>query len=391
MLRAKKLRDKESFCSQNHSQDLTSQKPCQAEGQGFSQYFVQLMSEIRIHRSVHHPNIVAFEHFFEDSENVYILLEMCQNQTLNEMLRRRKRLTELEVQCYVWQTVEALKYLHSHKIIHREYFVLIFRQIQNHSLKLGNLFLTDKMEEKIGDFGLATKLEFEGDRKRTVCGTPNYIAPEILDGKHGHSFEVDIWSLGVIIYTLLIGRPPFETNDVKTTYKRIRINAYSFPDNVPISAPAKDLITKILNLDPAKRLTLDQILEHPFFRISVAIPKRMPVSTLACPPSAAIVRQFMPGGTPGLIVSEKIKFGETLPTQSKPLFPNKALVPETGSRPKQVEEKKETYPAVDLKNQPARSKGPTVWVKKWVDYTSKYGIGIFAKKTIPTNRIFVDK
>ena len=66
-------------------------------------------------------------------------------------------------------------------------------------LKLGNLFLSDKMEIKIGDFGLATKLEFEGELKRTICGTPNYIAPEILDGKVGHSYEVDIWSLGVVM------------------------------------------------------------------------------------------------------------------------------------------------------------------------------------------------
>ena len=92
------------------------------------------------------------------------------------------------------------------------------------SLKLGNLFLNDKMEVKIGDFGLATKLEFDGDRKRTICGTPNYIAPEILEGKNGHSYEVDTWSLGVIIYTLLFGKPPFETQDVKTTYQKIKKN-----------------------------------------------------------------------------------------------------------------------------------------------------------------------
>lgn len=79
------------------------------------------MSEIRIHRSLHHTNIVAFEHFFEDNENVYILLEMCHNQTLNELLRRRKRLTELEVQCYIQQAIDAIKYLHAHRVIHREY------------------------------------------------------------------------------------------------------------------------------------------------------------------------------------------------------------------------------------------------------------------------------
>ena len=98
------------------------------------------------------------------------MLELCTNQTLNEILRRRKRLHELEIQWYVVQMVSALKYLHAHKVIHRD-------------LKLGNLFINDKMEIKIGDFGLATKLEFEGDRKRTIWGTPNYIAPEILEGK----------------------------------------------------------------------------------------------------------------------------------------------------------------------------------------------------------------
>ena len=79
--------------------------------------------------------------------------------------------------------------------------------IFNFSLKLGNLFLNENMEIKIGDFGLATKLEFDGEKKRTICGTPNYIAPEILDGKCGHSYEVDIWSLGVIMYTITIKTP----------------------------------------------------------------------------------------------------------------------------------------------------------------------------------------
>jgi polo-like kinase 1 len=91
------------------------------------------------------------------------------------------------------------------------------------------------MEIKLGDFGLATKLDYDGERKKTICGTPNYIAPEILEGKKGHSYEVDIWSFGVIMYTLLIGKPPFETNDVKTTYKRIKMNSYSFPEHIIIS------------------------------------------------------------------------------------------------------------------------------------------------------------
>ena len=177
------------------------------------------MSEIKIHRSLKHHNVCQFQHFFEDSENVYILLEICTNQSLNDLLKRRKRLHELEVQCYTMQIISALQYLHSHRVIHRD-------------LKLGNLFLNDKMEIKVGDFGLATKLDFDGERKRTICGTPNYIAPEVLEGKTGHSYEVDIWSLGVIIYTLIIGKPPFETTDVKATYQRIKQNSYSLPEHV---------------------------------------------------------------------------------------------------------------------------------------------------------------
>eukprot|EP00831_Metopus_contortus_P077954 TRINITY_DN7442_c0_g2_i3.p1 TRINITY_DN7442_c0_g2~~TRINITY_DN7442_c0_g2_i3.p1 ORF type:complete len:396 (-),score=49.89 TRINITY_DN7442_c0_g2_i3:696-1883(-) len=311
----------------------------------------KLMSEIRIHRALHHPNVLAFEHFFEDSENVYILLELCQNQTLNELLRRRKRLTELEVQCYLVQLINGLKYLHAHRVIHRD-------------LKLGNLFLTDKMEEKVADFGLATKLEFEGDRKRTICGTPNYIAPEVIDGKQGHSYEVDLWSTGVIIYTLLIGKPPFETSDVKTTYRRIKMNAYSFPEHVTISEQAKNLISKILNLDPSKRPGLSEILEHPFLHMGAGIPKLLPASTLACPPSSSYVKQFMPSSLP-TIPGEKEKLEKTTPIPPstdirKTARENLGNTEKISLRPsdpsKGAEDKKETMKK--------GVSGPLVWVKK---------------------------
>jgi polo-like kinase 1 len=135
-------------------------------------------------------------------------------------------------------------------------------------LKLGNLFLNEDMEIKIGDFGLAAQLEFDGERKLTVCGTPNYIAPEILDGgRHGHSFEVDVWSIGVILFTLLVGKPPFETNDIKATYRKIRNINYSFPDDVDLSQAAKRLIQKILQSNPESRPSLEDIESDPWFRI----------------------------------------------------------------------------------------------------------------------------
>ena len=251
----------------------------------------KLISEIKIHKSIHHENIVNFEHYFEDTENVYILIEICHNKTLNDLLKRRKKLTELEVQYYVLQMVKALQYLHNLKIIHRD-------------LKLANLFLSENMKLKLGDFGLATKLDFEGERKRSLCGTPNYIAPEILDGKTGHSFEVDIWSIGVCIYILLIGRPPFETNDVKLTYKRIRTINFSFPQNEKISNPARELIESILVLEPHKRPSLEEILKSDFMNMGTSIPKTMPQSTLACPPTINYIKEYMPDvGADGIITN----------------------------------------------------------------------------------------
>ena len=321
----------------------------------------KLISEIKIHKSLHHPNIVAFEHYFEDSENVYLLIEICHNQTLNELLKRRKKLTELEVQCYAVQIIKALKYLHSHRVIHRD-------------LKLGNLFISEKMEIKVGDFGLATKLEFDGERKRTVCGTPNYIAPEILEGKTGHSYEVDVWSLGVIMYTLIIGKPPFETNNVKETYKRIKMGNYSFPENAVISEPAKDLIQSILVLDPHKRPKLEEILNHDFFNIGINIPKTMQQSTLACPPSLSYIRQFIPNAGPNGIVTNYVRKQKT-PSESHTNDFDLGHGPHNeGNRP---------YTSNGVQETKGHLFGPNgntgnlsdVSVKKWIDYSSKYGLG----------------
>ncbi|OMJ76924.1 hypothetical protein SteCoe_23590 [Stentor coeruleus] len=346
----------------------------------------KLMSEIKIHRSLHHTNIVRFEHFFEDDNNVYIMLELCTNQSLNDLVRRRKRLVELEVQCYLMQVLSALKYMHSHRVIHRD-------------IKLGNIFLSEKMEIKMGDLGLAAKLEFEGERKRTICGTPNYIAPEILEGRTGHSYEVDVWSFGVLMYTMLIGKPPFETNDVKTTYKRIKMNAYTFPESVNISDEAKDLISRILVTDPAERPTIDDMMTHLFFTKNI-IPKLLPTSTLAVPPSSSYMRQF-----------EKVANNNPRPqSRGREDLLNKP--PRSSSQQHgSEEEKKDTgrFTPKDIRRTRERSDsagsasgsgsntkkvatssvysltpdGPTIWVKKWVDYSNKYGLGYMLSNGSP--------
>lgn len=191
---------------------------------------------------------------------------------MSTLLEQRKRITEPEMRYYLRQLVLSLQYLRENLVIHRD-------------LKLGNLFLDNKMRVKVGDFGLAAKLAYETERKKTVCGTPNYIAPEILKSDTGHSFEVDIWSTGVIIYTLLVGRPPFQCKDVKTTYDRILSNVFSFPDHVMVSAEAKNLISRMLQHYPSNRLRLNEVLDHPFFTSAHNFtPAMLPESSLRqCP------------------------------------------------------------------------------------------------------------
>jgi serine/threonine protein kinase len=243
-------------------------------------HLAKLKAEISIHRSLRHPGIVGFERYFEDRENVYILLELCNHRSMMELMRRRKRLGEPEARFYTRQITDALMYMHRRRVIHRD-------------LKLGNVFVNN-MQVKLGDFGLAAKLSHDGERKRTVCGTPNYIAPEILaGGEAGHSYEVDAWSLGVLVYTLVVGTPPFETHDVKATYERIRNNTWGFPSQAecPLSSAVKDIVRRMLNPDPSQRLTLAEVAKHEWFTEN-ATPTRLPESALTEPISRETMAQL---------------------------------------------------------------------------------------------------
>ncbi|KAG5503808.1 hypothetical protein JIQ42_07325 [Leishmania sp. Namibia] len=223
----------------------------------------KLHSEISIHRRMKHKHIVEFLRTFRDRYYVYMLLEKCDHGTLMDLLKVR-RFSVAETQYVMLQCLSAMQYMHSECVIHRD-------------LKPGNIMLDRELNVKIGDFGLAAELQYDGERKRTICGTPNYIAPEIIDHKsHGHSYEVDTWSLGVILYTLLVGQPPFQMEDVESTYKRIRQCRYDFPSSVPDNA--RDLITQILQSSPAHRPTLMDIRQHSFFSSSPPPPLTPPMS-----------------------------------------------------------------------------------------------------------------
>lgn len=165
------------------------------------------------------------------------------------------------------QILAGIQNMHNNSVIHRD-------------LKLGNVFLDKDMKVKIGDFGLAALLKYPEERKKTVCGTPNYIAPEILyDQGEGHSFEVDIWSVGVILYTLLVGRPPFQTSNVQKIYDRIRRNEYEIPPEANLSPESQELIRQILSQRPSERPTLHEIMNHAWFQAGT-VPLSVPSSAV---------------------------------------------------------------------------------------------------------------
>eukprot|EP00477_Mikrocytos_mackini_P000952 GAHX01001022.1.p1 GENE.GAHX01001022.1~~GAHX01001022.1.p1 ORF type:complete len:692 (-),score=152.64 GAHX01001022.1:149-2224(-) len=214
----------------------------------------KIVSEIRIHRALSNIGIVQFHHCFEDSDFVYILLELCENNTLKELMQARKQLTKFEVQFFLFHVLSSLNYLHTKNIIHRD-------------IKLANILLGNDLIPKLGDFGLAAQLATENDKKTTMCGTPNYIAPEIISSdSDGHGKAVDIWSLGVLAFAILLGFPPFETSKVKETYKKIKINDYNIPKQFSDQYPnAADLIKKMLCSDPIARPSAEHCLKHGFF------------------------------------------------------------------------------------------------------------------------------
>ncbi|XP_061576023.1 serine/threonine-protein kinase PLK1 [Cololabis saira] len=325
----------------------------------------KMTSEIAIHKSIHHPNIVGFHGFFEDDDFVFVVLEICRRRSLLELHKRRKAVTEPEARYYMTQLLKGVQYLHTNRVIHRD-------------LKLGNIFLNDDMDVKIGDFGLATKIEFDGERKKTLCGTPNYIAPEVLC-KKGHSYEVDIWSLGCILYTLLVGKPPFETSCLKETYNRIKKNNYTVPWHInPVAAT---LIKRMLHADPAQRPTISELTSDEFFTTGY-IPLRLPTTCLTVPPrfsiapsQAAELNLRRPltainnkGGTDKVEMKDEPMQREVEPSECHLKDMLQQLNSINAAKPSErllIRQEEAEDPACV----------PIFWISKWVDYSDKYGLG----------------
>nr|SVE80651.1 EOG090X03P9 [Daphnia magna] len=211
----------------------------------------RVRQEVAIHSRLSHPSILQLHAFFEDSDFVYLVLDLCENGEFQRYLKSLGHpLNEDEAREVMIQLLEGMLYLHSHNILHRD-------------LSLANLLLTKEMKIKIADFGLATQLSRPDEKHMTMCGTPNYISPEVAT-RSSHGFEADVWGLGCLLYTLLVGRPPFDTDAVKSTLTRVVMADYKLP--VTMSVEAKDLIQRLLKKNPKERPSLMEVMEHPFMK-----------------------------------------------------------------------------------------------------------------------------
>ncbi|XP_030642953.1 serine/threonine-protein kinase PLK4 [Chanos chanos] len=209
----------------------------------------RVINEVEIQCRLKHPSILELYNYFEDSNYVYLVLEMCHNGEMSRYLKERKKpFSEEEVRHFMHQIVKGMLYLHTHGIMHRD-------------LTLSNLLLTSTMNIKIADFGLATQLRLPSEKHFTMCGTPNYISPEVAT-RSAHGLESDVWSLGCMFYAFLTGRPPFDTDTVKNTLSKVVLGEYQMPMHV--SVEAQDLIHQLLQKSPALRPSLSAVLDHPF-------------------------------------------------------------------------------------------------------------------------------
>ena len=208
--------------------------------------------EVEVMYKIHHPNVVKLFGHFEDNHYCYFIMEYISKGNVYNLitLDKKKQLATKVVASIIKDVISATYFLHNMNppIIHRD-------------IKPENVLLNDGIVAKLTDFGWSNYIEEEKERK-TVCGTPIYLAPEIIKEK-GHDEKVDIWCIGVLLFELMTGSVPFQGKDIESLKSNILHLRINWPKEM--NKEAKDLISKILKLDPSERITLEEMLEHPFF------------------------------------------------------------------------------------------------------------------------------
>lgn len=207
-----------------------------------------------------HSYIIELHDVFESSTFIFLVFELCKNGELFDYLTNVVALSEKKTKTVMKQLLEAVEFIHSKHIVHRD-------------LKPENILLDDNFNVKLTDFGFAHILN-TNEKLTELCGTPGYLAPELLrasmyENAEGYSKEVDLWACGVIMFTLLVGFPPFWHRKQMVMLRNIMEGKYEFfsPEWDDITESPKDLIRKFLIVDPKQRITATEALQHDFFKI----------------------------------------------------------------------------------------------------------------------------
>lgn len=214
----------------------------------------QLKREIAVMKRLRQPNIIELHEVMQTSNHIYLVLELVTGGELFEKIASERRFTEPVARKYFHQLICGIHYCHSQGIAHRD-------------LKPENLLLDSSGTLKISDFGLSNIQRGTGGNGntmlQTVCGTPNYVAPEVLKEQGYDGLKADIWSCGVVLFVMLAGYLPFDDENVNALFTKIERGEFRMPRN--ISPESKDLLSQMMTVDPNRRITLDQIIIHPWF------------------------------------------------------------------------------------------------------------------------------
>ncbi|XP_033757951.1 serine/threonine-protein kinase SIK1-like [Pecten maximus] len=226
----------------------------------------KIYREVQIMKLLSHPNIIKLYQVMETKNMLYLVSEYAPNGEIFDYIARHGRMTELEARKKFWQIILAVEYCHNHHVVHRD-------------LKAENLLLDANMNIKIADFGFGNFFK-TGEHLATWCGSPPYAAPEVFEGKKYLGPQIDIWSLGVVLYVLVCGALPFDGHNLQMLRDRVLSGRFRIP--FFMSTECESLIRRMLVLDPSKRLTIGQIKKHKWMLADGGPPK------LQTPPSPII-------------------------------------------------------------------------------------------------------
>ncbi|CAA20833.1 serine/threonine protein kinase AMPK catalytic (alpha) subunit Ssp2 [Schizosaccharomyces pombe] len=217
-----------------------------------SDMHMRVEREISYLKLLRHPHIIKLYDVITTPTDIVMVIEYAGGE-LFDYIVEKKRMTEDEGRRFFQQIICAIEYCHRHKIVHRD-------------LKPENLLLDDNLNVKIADFGLSNIMT-DGNFLKTSCGSPNYAAPEVINGKLYAGPEVDVWSCGIVLYVMLVGRLPFDDEFIPNLFKKVNSCVYVMPDF--LSPGAQSLIRRMIVADPMQRITIQEIRRDPWFNVNL--------------------------------------------------------------------------------------------------------------------------